>query len=92
MDFEQEIALTRRSLQLLLARTRRIGMVRTLEQIVMIYQDNGYHLSDIFQGLADYALQEKINEDPDVHKTWDAVAALLSAAAVEAETRGRELP
>ena len=92
MEFEQELALISLSFRLLLARTKELGMMRIIGEFVSLSQQNGYHLSDILKGFSDYATERIERESPEIQPTWRTVSTLLQAAAVEAETPGRELP
>lgn len=92
MKSTQGFALTAIGLRLLLIRLRRLGLMHVMGEIVGIVQEQGLHFSDVLQGLSDYANKENVDESPEIQQTWKTVASLLAAAAVEAETQGRELP
>jgi hypothetical protein len=66
-------------------------LVSVVGRLIMFLQDMGYHTSQVFEGMASYARHES-RYHGDNRQTWEAVAALLEAAAKEAETPGRELP
>ena len=85
---------------------RRDALRCAVEQFVEVVFEERYHFSDVLHCLADYAEREREarseeprscvvssgDQSPEDGRAWDTVAALLEAAAVEAETKGRELP
>lgn len=58
---------------------------------VNLVREMGFHFSDYLTALASYA-QTESSIDPDTELTRFTVASLLETAAIEAETKGRELP
>lgn len=81
-----------RILQELPEDTRRIALRDFVRDSLEISFDAGFHFSQFCESLADFAIGEAEHwPDPEV-VTWRNTALLLQAAAVEAETEGRELP
>lgn len=66
-----------------------------LQQIIVatvnLMREMGFHLSDYLTALAKY-VETQSSIDPDTEQTRSTVASLLETAAIEAETKGRELP
>ena len=66
-----------------------------LQQIIVatvnLSREMGFHLSDYLSELATY-VQTESSVDPDTELTRSTVASLIETAAIEAETKGRELP
>ena len=70
---------------------RRSVLRQLVVEVVDYAQYEGYHFSDVLRSMAQYAREES-SVDPDTQETRSRVASLLETAAIEAETKGRELP
>lgn len=70
---------------------RHAVLVQLVDELVAAARQEGYHFSDVLNALAEYTSTAS-SVDPDTEQTRSTVASLLEAAAVEAETPGRELP
>ncbi|MGL4621496.1 MAG: hypothetical protein ACRCZS_20955 [Chroococcidiopsis sp.] len=70
---------------------RRFVLRQLVAEVVDYARYEDYHFSDVLLALAWYAKEES-SVDPDTQETRSTVASLLETAAIEAETKGRELP
>lgn len=55
------------------------------------WQEEGMRLSDVLEAIAYHVRSESV-KIPAETSSWESVAILLEAAAIEAETPGNELP
>lgn len=84
---EQNISIWR----VLRLHTKRLCLQREFAQFLGSWQEEGMRLSDVLRAIALHARSESAKLPAD-RSSWEAVATLLEAAALEAETPGRELP
>ena len=70
---------------------KRCGMQREFAQFLASWQEEGLRLSDVLKAIANYARSESAKRTQEI-SSWETIALLLEAAAIEAETPGRELP
>lgn len=70
---------------------RRACLQQIIVATINLIREMGFHLSDYLTALASYVETES-SIDPDTEQTRSTVASLIETAAIEAETKGRELP
>ncbi len=63
----------------------------TISTTIDVLREMGFHFSDYLTAVAEYA-ENQSSIDLDTEQTRSCVASLLETAAIEAETKGRELP
>ncbi len=91
MDSSRELAAIAAIMNLFMVQMRQECLQQIVVATVNLIKEMGFHLSDYLTALASY-VQTKSSVDPDTELTRSVVASLLETAAIEAETKGRELP
>lgn len=70
---------------------KRKSLQRDFAQFLSSWQEEGMRLSDVLNAIANHARSESAKIPAECSR-WEAIATLVEAAAIEAETPGRELP
>jgi phosphotransacetylase len=91
LDSSRELAAIAAIMNLFMVQMRQECLQQIVVATVNLIKEMGFHLSDYLTALASY-VQTKSSVDPDTELTRSVVASLLETAAIEAETKGRELP
>lgn len=69
---------------------KRMCLQQEFIQFLAAWQEEGMRLSDVLKAIANYARSES-NKIAAEKPSWEAIAILLEAAAIEAENPGSEL-
>lgn len=91
LDSSRELAAIAAVMNRFAVEMRKACLRQIVVATVNLVREMGFHFSDYLTALASYA-QTESSIDPDTELTRLCVASLLETAAIEAETKGRELP
>ena len=91
MDSSRELAAISAIMNQFMVQMRQECLQQIIVATINLTREMGFHFSDYLTALASYA-QTESSIDPDTEETRSCVALLLETAAIEAETKGRELP
>lgn len=90
-DSSRELAAIAAVMNRLATDMKRACLQQVVVATINLIREMGFHLSDYLAALASY-VETHSSVDPDTQETRSTVASLIETAAIEAETKGRELP